>query len=684
MATVNGTAGDDTLLGTADDDQLIGREGHDRLTAGAGRDTLFGMQGDDTLLGGEGNDSLYAGEGNDSNEGGAGNDLLVDEGGDDVLAGGDGDDSVHGGTGNDSLDGGAGVDLVAGNDGNDSLSGGAGDDTLIGGGGNDTLAGGGGTDSLYGGQGNDTYVLDGRSFSIIDEGGTDRALVTADFVKVPSDIEQVTYAAGVQPLPYWLDALLHDSAAWYGALLGTGRTFHYTFPGTLPDYADATAALGWVPFTPVQQKRVIAAFEAIEGWIDVQFAASSTVNAVNTFTFASNVQQDSAGYASYPNSLFVGSDVYLDIDTANATLADGTYGTLVLMHEVGHALGLKHPMDEFSDPPFLPASDDTLAWTVMTYNNDDWQDYSSLRYSPLDVAALQYLYGPSLEVRRGNDTYELSATQANFIWDGVGHDTIDASQAAAGATLYLAPGYWGYIGVARAGSITAPGQVTVNFGSTIEGLRGSAFADRLYGNEVANRLQGGAGNDTLEGGQGDDTLEGGAGVDVASYAATRAASAVSATGSGLTVTAGTLGTDRLTDVERLAFSDVRVAFDLEGPAGQVARILGATLGPAALANKTYVGLGLGMLDSGKSYADVAFLAASAALGGNVTNQSLVTLLFSNVIGQAPSAAEAAPFLQMLDSGNVTPRGLVTMAADTPFNADRIGLTGLAASGIEYV
>ncbi|WP_439599468.1 calcium-binding protein, partial [Falsiroseomonas sp.] len=48
---------------------------------------------------------------------------------------------------------------------------------------------------------------------------------------------------------------------------------------------------------------------------------------------------------------------------------------------------------------------------------------------------------------------------------------------------------------------------------SIEGLRGSAYADTLLGNGTANLLQGLDGNDLLSGEAGDDTLAGGGGSD---------------------------------------------------------------------------------------------------------------------------------------------------------------------------
>jgi hypothetical protein len=167
----------------------------------------------------------------------------------------------------------------------------------------------------------------------------------------------------------------------------------------------------------------------------------------------------------------------------------------------------------------------------MTYNNQAAGDnafwVSQLR--PLDIAALQYLYGPSPDTRAGNDTYSVGAYdparvddltlisphQASFIWDGGGRDTIDASQSTSPVTISLEPGYRGWI-TAWAESITAPGQITVNFGTQIESLTGSSFGDRLFGNALDNRIEGGSGNDQITSGKGLDQLFGGLGDDTLS------------------------------------------------------------------------------------------------------------------------------------------------------------------------
>ena len=82
------------------------------------------------------------------------------------------------------------------------------------------------------------------------------------------------------------------------------------------------------------------------------------------------------------------------------------------------------------------------------------------------------------------------------------------------------------------------------------------------------------------------------------------------------------------------------------------------------------------------YADLMQLALTAA--GATTNTAVVNKLWTNLFGAAPTAAQAAPYVAMLDSGSSTPGALGVMAADLSLNTDNIHLVGLQATGIHYV
>jgi Ca2+-binding RTX toxin-like protein/methionine-rich copper-binding protein CopC len=525
--SLDGGAGSDTLYGGIGNDSLNGGDGNDKLyDQTSGNDTLlggfgddylstYGSTGDDSLDGGAGNDTLYGGTGNDTLIGGDGNDYLGGFAGNNNLDGGAGSDTLYGDIGNDTLSGGDGNDYLSGLDGNDSLDGGAGNDTLYGGAGNDTLIGGTGFDVLSGGNGDDTYKISSRDFYLYDTGGTDTAIVSTSFVKLPQSIETVTYTDGAMALPYWIDDLLAGDAARFATLLGSAKTMNFTFPTSLPSYDTSTAhALGYLPFTTEQQAFARLALNYVSTVVDLSFVATSIAAATNTITFANNTQTGSAGYATYPDDSLSGNDLFLNRDTAgNLMPVDGTYAAYVLIHELGHTFGLKHVFSNVDSTgtvdagPYLPASEENTTWTVMSYT--DYPAQYHLAYSPLDIAALQYLYGPSKTARAGNDTYTLSTTAPNFIWDGTGTDTLSASSQSQPVTLYLEPGYWGYIG-SKAANITASGQVTVNFGTVIENLIGGSGNDTLYGNDAENEIDGGAGNDVLYGGGGNDTFNWGA------------------------------------------------------------------------------------------------------------------------------------------------------------------------------
>lgn len=80
-------------------------------------------------------------------------------------------------------------------------------------------------------------------------------------------------------------------------------------------------------------------------------------------------------------------------------LDDGDYGYTALIHEIGHALGLKHPGNYNAggggaSPPYLPSSMDSRAFTTMSYSTPaGWTGTDASTMGYLDIAALQFLYG---------------------------------------------------------------------------------------------------------------------------------------------------------------------------------------------------------------------------------------------------------------------------------------------------
>jgi hypothetical protein len=115
----------------------------------------------------------------------------------------------------------------------------------------------------------------------------------------------------------------------------------------------------------------------------------------------------------------------------------------------------------------------------------------------------------------------------------------------------------------------------------------------------------------------------------------------------------------------------------------VAKILGAVFGPALVHDKTYVGVGLTLVDSGMNHQDLIQFALDFRLGAGATNSQLVDLLHTNVAGWPPSEAARADYVAQLDHGEYSQASLTEMVADSALNQAHIDLVGLAATGLEF-
>ena len=218
---------------------------------------------------------------------------------------------------------------------------------------------------------------------------------------------------------------------------------------------------------------------------------------------------------------------------------------------------------------------------------------------------------------------------------------------------------------------------------TNDRIAGGTADDTLSGLGGNDQLNGNSGNDKITGGAGNDEIHGGAGIDTAYFSSSFIDYTLRDEGSKFIVESlsGTDGLDSLFNVERLNFSDIKVAIDLDGNAGTTAKVLGAVFGASSITNQEYIGIGIDLLDSGMSYETLMELALNAA--GVVTNEAVVQSLYTNVIGSAPTSSEAALYVGLLDSG-MSKGALGVIAADHALNVMNIDLVGLAQTGIEYV
>jgi serralysin len=228
----------------------------------------------------------------------------------------------------------------------------------------------------------------------------------------------------------------------------------------------------------------------------------------------------------------------------------GGYGYYAFIHELLHAVGLKHG-NETVNFGAMTAAHDSMEFSVMTYRsyvgaagqyveNEEWGYAQSLMM--YDIAALQHLYGADYTTNAGNTVYRWSpATGQEFIngvgqvapggsrifmtvWDGGGTDTYEFSNYATALSVDLRPGQWSRVSTAQIAKLGddqyARGNIAnaLTYGgnnrSLIENAIGGAGNDVIIGNVIGNSLKGGNGADKLYGLQGNDYLSGGAGGDV--------------------------------------------------------------------------------------------------------------------------------------------------------------------------
>lgn len=230
----------------------------------------------------------------------------------------------------------------------------------------------------------------------------------------------------------------------------------------------------------------------------------------------------------------------------------------------------------------------------------------------------------------------------------------------------------------------------VEFASgTIKDLAGNSYVGTTsynfstLANPVNQTLTGTSANESFTGSAGNDTIDGGADIDTALYSGNRANYTLAKASSGWTVSSASDGVDTLSNIERVKFAETSIALDISGNAGTTAKILGAVFGKAEVANKTYVGIGLSLLDGGASYQDMIQLALNAKLGDGFSTTDEVTLLYQNLLGTQVSASDLSYWTSTVNSGQFTQASLAVMAADTALNVVNINLVGLAQTGIEY-
>ncbi|UWU82585.1 M10 family metallopeptidase C-terminal domain-containing protein [Bradyrhizobium yuanmingense] len=361
-----------------------------------------------------------------------------------------------------------------------------------------------------------------------------------------------------------IDGLL-SGVKWSG-------TITYSFPDAPSDYSNPYSGGSGEPTTsgfasvPTQ---IQAAINYAVGLIlsytnaNIQYAGTNGADLMIAQSPAANP----TAYAYYPGNYAPGGDIWFGTQYNFSLAKLGNYYFTTALHELGHAIGLKHSQEAGGPGNVaVPSAHDSSEYTVMSYRSyvgasttggytNEAYGYSQT-YMANDILALQTMYGADYTTQSSNTVYTWNPTtgqqfingvgqlapgggvggSANRIyetvWDGGGVDTYDLSNYTTNLSINLNPGassvfssvQLAYLGNGHyaSGNVYNAYLYNGDARSYIDNSIGGSGNDAIIGNVVANTLNGAGGNDTITGGAGNDSINGGTGTDTAVYSGSRA------------------------------------------------------------------------------------------------------------------------------------------------------------------
>jgi len=323
-------------------------------------------------------------------------------------------------------------------------------------------------------------------------------------------------------------------------------TISFSFPdedslySTDPDTGYGTSGeephTGLAGLSASAQNIFLAALDNLSSFSKLAFVqVEDSGNSAGTIrvAFTGIEDEDSVAWAYLPGNYQAAGDIW--VLSENHSEDDVDFGQ-TLTHELGHALGLKHPFETEDGGEALSSDLDGVDFTVMSYNvsarfpTATYADLWPQTYMYADILALQYIYGVDTVTTASTDSYVYDQGDRHYltIWDYGGNDTFGVTGGTTNVKLDLTPGSWSDVGTTIEYSddvqffydsetvyITPDTIIENAFGAGgNDTLQGNSAENKLTGNDGNDKLMGDAGADRLKGNDGDDFLDGGSGADV--------------------------------------------------------------------------------------------------------------------------------------------------------------------------
>jgi Ca2+-binding RTX toxin-like protein len=379
---------------------------------------------------------------------------------------------------------------------------------------------------------------------------------------------------------------------WSGAeVTGQPVFITYSFDATAPaSDSGRLAASAYATFTPFTAAQQAETQQALTEWSSASKVAGggSGVVFLQVAPGKGDINFAAYNFSSDPNAKFSGGEgfypwgnwnystgqpgtIHFAADQAGAGnvlmnadpnfLSNGLFSYQTVLHEIGHALGLKHPQDAWTNwvdgqgvvhnqwnPNVTYNGTFSIMTPVVTTLTDptsaDWQAIQSIYGTPAQAAQqdsswswnsttytlTQWLKGGAQTVRgvstsnvihagSGADTIYAIGAGTNWVYGGAGTDVLVGGSGL--SYLYSGKGadtFNGWFGPTVATYHYATAAVTVDLLDTSKNAGKAALdtfihINRVYGSNFADTLIADNGGDTLEAGRGNATLIGGSGRD---------------------------------------------------------------------------------------------------------------------------------------------------------------------------